>query len=478
MDDLRLQTQMCRSLQRNRHIIVRVSTTLPLDERSMVKQVLWLALPALAQQYLFFFIQNYDQYLARGFSPTHMAALTTANYIYWFVSSYSVIVSAGATALVGRLVGAKDFPTAHRATGQAVLLAFCFGGVGTITALIGLPYLLTAVQLGPEAKQIAIAYLTPLAFILGLQMMETAGIACLVGAGDTRTGLFILATVASVNIPVAYSLSTGAWGMPNLGFTGIAIGTASAHTAGGLAVLSLLFHGRSGLKISWNHLIPNPELIRRILRVSLPAAADSLSVAVCQFWFLGIVNRLGSAISAGHGIALRWEGLGYLSGAAFAAAGASLVSRNLGANRPDRAARGGWMAFGMGVALMSVWGLVFALLSRPMCELYVETTHGDHDAVVESGVIALRTIAIVMPWLASAIIFTGALRAAGDARIPVVFTWIGFLGIRIPLAYFLTSPSIGWGIFGIWLSMNADIVIRGTLLFVRFFSGKWKKVIV
>ena len=50
----------------------------------MVKQVILLALPALAQQYLFFFIQNYDQYLARHFPPTHMAALTTANYLYWF----------------------------------------------------------------------------------------------------------------------------------------------------------------------------------------------------------------------------------------------------------------------------------------------------------------------------------------------------------------------------------------------------------
>ena len=442
----------------------------------MAKQVLWLALPALAQQYLFFFIQNYDQYLARGFSPTHMSALTTANYIYWFVSSYSVIVSAGATAVVGRLVGAKDTSTANRATGQAILLALFFGVLGTITALIGLPYLLTAVQLDPEAKQIAIEYLTPLAFILGLQMMETAGIACLVGAGDTRTGLFILATVATVNVPVAYALSTGAWGLPHYGFTGIAIGTASAHTAGGLVVFTLLMRGRSGLKVDWSHLVPHPELLHRILRVSLPSAADSLSVAICQFWFLSIVNRLGPAISAGHGIALRWEGLGYLSGAAFAAAGASLVSRNLGANRPDRAARGGWMAFAMGVTLMSAWGIVFALLSRPMCELYVETSNGDHDAVVESGVTALRTIAIVMPFLAAAIIFTGTLRAAGDARIPVIFTWIGFLGIRIPLGYYLTGPSVGWGIFGVWLAMNADIVIRGTLLFVRFLGGKWKLI--
>ncbi|MFO0938055.1 MAG: MATE family efflux transporter [Gemmataceae bacterium] len=453
-----------------------MSSTTTDDERPLARQLILLALPALAQQYIFFFIQNYDQFLARDFSSTHKAALTTANYLYWFVSSYSVIVSAGATAVVGRMVGAKDWGTANRAVGQSILLAFGFGLFGTIAGLIGIPSLLSAVQLDAESKQIAYEYLTPLACILAIQMIETAGIACLVGAGDTLTGLLILIIVATVNVPIAYSLSTGAWGMPNLGFTGIAFGTATSHCAGGSLILFLLLRGKSGLKVRTSDLWPDRSILRRILRVSLPAAFDSLSVAVCQFWFLGIVNLLGPAVASGHGIALRWEGLGYLSGAAFSSAGASLVARNLGAARPDRAARGGWYAFLIGGALMSLWGIVFASLARPMCQLFVGEDSDQHDQVVDAGIIALRTIACVMPWLAASIIFTGCLRAAGDTRIPVVFTWIGFLGIRIPLAYLLSHSFFHWGIFGIWLAMNVDIVVRGSLLFFRFFSGKWKDI--
>lgn len=440
----------------------------------MAWQVLALALPALAQQYLFFFIQNYDQYLARSFSSEHKAALTTANYLYWFVSSYSVVVSAGATAVVGRLVGAKDSSGANRAAGQAILLAFLFGSLGLLAALPGLPLLMDIVKLEAGASAIAVQYLTPLIFILPIQMMETGGIACLVGAGDTRTGLFTLLAVATVNCPVAYGLSTGAWGLPNWGFTGIAIGTASAHMAGGIFVLTLLLRGRSGLKIRQSDLLPDGTMLKRLLRVSIPAAFDSLSIAVCQFWFLRIVNALGPIVAASHGIALRWEGLGYLSGAAFSAAGVSLVARNLGAKRPDLASKGGWTAFAIGAIVMTLWGIVFASLARPMSSMYVESNLPDHDAVVEGSVTALRTIAVVMPWLAGAIIFTGALRAAGDARFPVVFTWIGFLGVRIPLGYWLTGPTGGWGIFGVWLAMNADIVLRGTLLIVRFARGSWK----
>ena len=71
-------------------------------------QILMLAWPALVQQGLLLTIQLYDQYLTGKFSESHKAALTTANYLYWFVTSYTVVVNAGATALVGRLVGARD----------------------------------------------------------------------------------------------------------------------------------------------------------------------------------------------------------------------------------------------------------------------------------------------------------------------------------------------------------------------------------
>jgi len=79
------------------------------------------------------------------------------------------------------------------------------------------------------------------------------------------------------------------------------------------------------------------------------------------------------------------------------------------------------------------------------------------------------------------------LRGAGDARFPILLTWIGFLVIRMPLAFLLTRSSVnlgslgtvpGWdlGLFGAWLAMFADLLVRGVLFLIRFISGKWKTV--
>lgn len=449
-----------------------------LATRPIWKHILRLAWPALVQQGLLLFIQLYDQYLAGPFSESHKAALTNANYVYWFVTSYTVVVNAGATALVGRLIGARDFPLAARATGQALLLALVFGLLGTILSWFGGLWLLVrAVGLTEEAGLYAIDYLWPLAGLLPFYMIEVGGVACLIGAGDTRTGLKVLATAALVNIPLAWVLSRGLGPIPSVGFVGIAWGTGISHVIGAMLVLTILIRGRYGLKFVWHHAVPNASLILRHLRVSLPAAVDSLSVGVFQFVFLRVVNQLGEVAASAHGIAIRLEGLGYLSGAAFGTAAVSIVSRALGMQRPDLATRGAWTAFGIGMVVMSAMGVLFYTGAEPLFGLFCPDLQRDQP-VIAAGVPVLRLVAFAMPSLASTIVLTAALRGAGDTRVPAVITWVGFVGVRLPLAYWLTQPEQGWGLLGAWIAMIVDLYVRGGLILWRFALGYWKSVVV
>jgi len=309
--------------------------------------------------------------------------------------------------------------------------------------------------------------------------------ACLVGAGDTRTGFWVLGGVALVNLPLAWSLFHG-WGpFPALGFEGIAIGTAVSQMLGGVAVLTVLARGRAGLRLRPRLLVPDWGLIRRLLRVSVPAGVDSLSQVVGQLWFLSIVNQLGDVASSAHGLAIRWEALGYLSGAAFGTAAMTLVGQGLGAGRPERAARNGWTAFGLGCALMCTMGAVFFTLAPQMFRLFCPNP--EQQPIVDAGVPVLRLVAFSMPAVASCIILNYALRGAGDTRVPMMFTWFGFLCVRIPLAYLLTAGrldlgplgSVGGyqlGLIGAWYAMFADLIVRGSLFLYRFASGRWQTV--
>ena len=416
----------------------------------------------------------------------YQSAQTTANYLAWFISCYTVLVSVGSTALVARFTGAGDHGLARHITNQSILLAVILGVTASAAALAGgLEALVWLVRLQGEAAEFAVGYLRPLFILLVFQILQAAGIACLVGAGDTRTGLWVTMGVAIVNIPLAWGFCLGLGPLPELGFAGIAWGTAISYTLGGSAVLLVLARGKMGLTLNATMLWPRADLLRRILRVSVPAGMDSLSLMVGQFWILSIVNRLGDEASGAHGIAIQWEALGYLSGAAFGTAAMTLVGQNLGAGKPEQAAHAGWVAFRMGCAVMSVMAVIFFVLAEPMFLAFCP--YPWQRPIVELGVPVLRLVAFAMPPLAACIVFTNALRGAGDTRVPVLFTWIGFFVVRIPLAYILMFPRVevgplGYlpgadlGLFGAWLAMFADLFVRGVFFLYRFARGPWRDI--
>lgn len=442
------------------------------------RMVLALAVPVWAQQFINLAVTLSDalvagRFLDRTFENVivSQSAQTTANYLYWFVSNMATLVSVGATALVAHFWGARDRRHANHAMHQALLLALLFGSIGSAIGLAYVDDLMHALGLEGETALSAANYLRPVFRVLPLQLLETAGLACLVGVGDTVTGMCVGSGVAIINLPMAWAFSQG-WGpLPKLGFVGIATGTAVSHACGAMAVILVLASGRSGLKIQWRQLWPNANLLYRLLRISVPTGVDSMSLGICQLYFLQIVNHLGTVASAAHGIALRWEGLGYLSGNAFAVAAMTLVGQNLGARRPQTAARSGWTALALGCAAMCIMGCVFYVLAEPMFLLFCPDP--DQAEIVKEGVPALRLIAFAMPSASCCFVVTGALRGAGDTRVPILFTWVGFLAVRLPLAWYLTHRL---GLIGAWWAMTADLTVRGAAFLWRFWHGRWQRI--
>src|SRR5262249_15611453 len=156
------------------------------------------------------------------------------------------------------------------------------GLVGSAAGLLGLPLLLELLQVRGEAAALTVAYMRPLFLLLFFPVVTTGGVASLIGARDTRTRLFIYGRVALFDLPLTWLFFGGAGPRPGLGFVGFSWGTALSHVVGSLVVVALLLRGRAGLRLRPALLLPDWHLLYRLLRVSVPAAVDSLSVAAAQ----------------------------------------------------------------------------------------------------------------------------------------------------------------------------------------------------
>src|SRR5438552_2797173 len=100
-------------------------------ERPLWRVVLALALPVLAHQYLILSVSLSDRLLAGRYQgeAVYQSAQTTANYMAWFIMSYTVLVSVGSTALVARFTGAGERALAVHVTNQSIVLAVVLGVV-------------------------------------------------------------------------------------------------------------------------------------------------------------------------------------------------------------------------------------------------------------------------------------------------------------------------------------------------------------
>ena len=107
------------------------------------------------------------------------------------------------------------------------------------------------------------------------------------------------------------------------------------------------------------------------MRISLPAAGESLTNVFCQLWFLGLINRLGATATAAHGVAIRCEALAFLTVTAFSIAASTLTGQYLGAGRPDLAAKAARTAWGIGVALLVVVGTLIYVEAEAMFGLFL-----------------------------------------------------------------------------------------------------------
>lgn len=340
-------------------------------------------------------------------------------------------------------------------------------------------------QLEGEAAPLATRYLLILVWALPAMMIEEVGIACLHGAGDTVSEFVAKAAVNLVNLALSFALLTG-WGMfPEMGFAGLAAGTAIAHGIGAVIIVGCLLGGRAGLRLRLGALRPDWLMQRRLLRIGLPGFFDVAALLLCQLWFVAIVNSLGTAASAAHGIGIRIESLAYIPGMAFQIAATSLTGQYLGAGSPRMARKMAGACIWLGGGVMTALGGLFYLGAEFWPTLLVSS---ENRQALELAAPLLRVVAFSMPTLAITMVLGGVLRGAGDTRLLLAVTLVGFLGFRIPLAYLLThgqlfalgvdNPITGWnfGVLGAWIVMVIDISIRGILVLARFLQGGWSRI--
>jgi MATE family multidrug resistance protein len=443
-------------------------------EAPLARQVWALAWPAIAHMLLVTLVFLVSRAMLGRYSSTALASMQISGSLTWTIYSVFTAFSAGTLAVVARSVGAGDKDAAARAASASLMLALFIGTAVVVPILVANGALLRLLfpKAGPEVLELASSYLHIVLPIMPLAFIEAIAAAALQGAGDTRTPLYVATVGNVINIGLSAALIFGRFGMPELGVRGAAIGTASTMAIEGLLLGAALLSKRSPLRIQRASFAGSAKELARVLRVSGPAFAERLLYHSGYMGFVAIIALLGATAMAGNQALSSIEAICFLSADGFGVAAGAIMAQKLGARRPSEAARGGLLAAGMAVALLSSFGLVFAIAPRLLLRSFTSD-----PAILDMASRSLLVAAAAQPFMAFAMVVGMGLRSAGDTRTVLAVTTVCALVIRLAATWFF-AITLGWGLVGVWMGSTSDWIVRAALLAVAYARGRWRRIVV
>lgn len=296
------------------------------------------------------------------------------------------------------------------------------------------------------------------------------------GRGDSWTVMLLNVVGLLVNATLDYALIFGNWGFPEMGIAGAGWATVAGNSAAAVTGLALLFRKRQRKEFQtlggWRF---DTALFRRLLYFGLPNglqwALDGLAFSL----FVILVGRLddtGTALAA-TSIAVTLNMLAFLPTMGFGQAVAVLVGQRLGEDRPDLAERTTWTGFRLAWLLMTAVALGYVLFPVPLMSIFqTQEETAQWDAVAAIVPVLLRFVAVYCLFDSLNLIFSFALRGAGDTR----FVTLAALALSWPLMVVPTWLSwyFNWGLYWAWSFASLYIIVLSFVLLLRFRGGRWK----
>jgi MATE family multidrug resistance protein len=311
--------------------------------------------------------------------------------------------------------------------------------------------------------------------------------------GMHRPKVVTVATVCAniTNICLNYVLIFGeegirTWGIPGipgtpaLGVHGAAIGTVC-----GMAVEFIVpfavFMGRKmneryATRAAWR---PRLKPIREVIRIGWPAGAQFGNEIICWAIFMSVlIGSFGEQHMAAGWIAFSYIGLSFLPAVGISVAVSSLVGKYIGAGEPDTAVARARLGLLLAVSYMTACGGAFLIFRHQLVAIFVGSEVAPDVAaeIVRIGGNMMICVAVFQTADAVGVVYSGALRGAGDTLWPsaatIIYSWVFILGAGWTLA--LLFPQLES--IGPWIGAAVFIILFGVTMAWRFESGAWRKI--
>lgn len=436
-----------------------------MTQGNILRQLLLYSLPLLAGNFFQQCYNTVDSIVLGNFvGKAALAAVGTTTPIINTLIGLFLGLSAGIGVVISQFYGAQEEEKVGQAVQTSLVLVLVLCGAFTVVGVAMVPAMLRLMAtpadvFGPAREYLRIYF----AGVSGL-LLYNLGSGILRAVGDSRRPLYFLLFSAAINTVLdLLFVAVFHWGI-----AGAAIATIVAQALSALLVLGVLTASRSCYRVQWRNLKVQRGILRNIFVVGVPSALQLAVTSFSNVFVQSYVNRFASSCMAGWAAYQKIDAFAILPMTTLSVTATTFVGQNVGAGNWERAKGGIRCSLAIATVVAVVVLVPLMLFARPLCGLF-----NQEPEVLDYGVYFIRLISPFYLIANFNQIYAGALRGAGDAKIPMFIMLFSFVAFR--QVYLLVTYRLFGTLLPVALGYPVGWIVCSVILLLYYRSGKWMK---
>lgn len=299
------------------------------------------------------------------------------------------------------------------------------------------------------------------------------------GRGITKPVMAMYFIGMAINIPLDYALIYGKFSFPEMGIAGAAIATVTASMIPTFILLTLIFtrkhNDRFGVFKHWQF---DFNIVKRLLKFGVPGSLQ-FTVDIFAFTiFTLLVGKLGTLAMAATTVVLSINSVAFMPSMGFSQGISIMVGQALGKGNPQAAKDNVISAAHLLTLYILCIDALFIFFPETILSFFIpEDDSQGYTEMVEISINLLKIISAYLLFDSLYMIFSGALKGAGDTRF-MMWSVALFSIIFLVIPCYLGIVVFKMGVYYAWSCILIFVISLFFLSCFRYYQGKWQDMLV
>ena len=429
-----------------------------------------LILPLIIEQFLAVLVGMADSIMIASVGEAAVSGVSLVDQVMLLIINLFGALATGGAVVAGQYLGRKNPEEADKAANQLIwfVTILAVGVMGLV--YLGKNMILQGVfgQIEPDVMEYANTYLLIVTASVPFIALYNGGAAIFRTMGNSKITMTVSLIMNAINVVGNAILIYGF----HCGVEGVAIPTLVSRMTAAILITVLLSNEKQVLHLQKTlRYRPEKETIKKILKIGIPNGLENSMFQLGKVLVLSLVSTFGTYAIAANAVCNVLASFQILPGMALSLAVTSVISRCVGAKDYEQVSYYTKKLLAISYISMFVTTIVICVALPFIMDVY---NLSPETAKVAEEIMIFHSVSCVLIWT-PAFTLPSILRATGDAKtcmlISIPCMWI----FRIGFSYIL-GKYFGMGVFGVWVAMVIDWVVRVIFFVLRYCRGKWKTI--